>query len=1561
MALFEAFHTPSDADPLAGTLTVADAGLIQIVAGMVTFNYYGNFIYDGDGDLVGGTHTGFEMYDGANGGLQARITGLNIDAITFFSTLAWGNAEAVTQLWFSGNDTLIGSPGDDFLEGYAGADSISAGAGNDLLEGADDATVDTLVGGLGDDIYGVGGTEHASNDIVIESAGAGHDAVVSLTSYVLPANVEDLLLLGSGNSTGWGNELDNALEGNAGSNLLEGLAGNDTLDGGAGGIDTLRGGAGNDTYLVSSSVTVIQESPGGGIDSVSSSVSFTLAAEVENLLLTGSAQLAGHGNALANVITGNNAGDTLDGGLGADTLNGGTGNDLFLVDALGDVINDAGGDDTVRSSIDGYVLGAPGIENLELAGTAASASGNASHNRITGNALANLLYGQGGNDTLEGGAGADTLVGGEGDDTYIVDGFDTTIELAGGGTDVVFSAVSYTLGSQVESLVLTTSGKTGTGNALGNSITGSNGADTLDGGAGADTLSGGFGADSYIVDNAGDTILESGIDADTVFASASYDLGNAPDVESLTLTGSANINGKGNAAANVIVGNSGDNVLTAVVGGFGGGDTLMGGAGRDTLIGSWDYDLLDGGAGADSMAGGTGRDVYVVDDAGDVVIEDASFISGGEGDVIHAWVSYTLAFGVEFMTLMGNGAINGTGSAAGGETITGNEAANVLSAGGGFNDDLYGLGGDDTLSDSGGYARMYGGAGNDTYLVGGSLYWIVENSGEGIDTVRSVVDFTLGNHIENLVLLNGISATGNNLDNVITGNALGNFIDGKGGADTMQGGLGDDQYYVDSDDDVVIELDGQGYDSIVTFGIGIDLTGTSIERVYGEQSGTADFDITGNASDNFLRGSDGRNVIDGGAGADEMYGYLGDDIYVVDNVGDQAVEWAGLDFGTDWVWSKLATYVLPDSVENLKLIASALSGTGNTAANLLQGNAGNNGLDGGGGNDTLQGGLGDDTLTGGAGNDVLDGDAGDDRAVYAGQRADYGITQSSGNITITGGEGTDVLTGVDAIVFADQVLTLNTHFATGTVAITGTAKEGRTLAAVASSVTDADGVGNLSFQWFRGDAAIAGATSASYKAAEDDVGLTLSVRVRFVDGSGNTETLWSAGTDAVVAGDHTPPTVQAFSPADEATGVAPDANVTVTFSEAIVLGTGAILLKKADGTLVESFDVGSSGRITVAGDTLTLDPTALLDYFTDYRVEFAAGNVTDVEGNAYAGTASYNFRTMVEPDTTAPAILAFVPTQGGASVPVTSNFVLLFSEAVQRGAGTIVLKTAGGTVLESFDVATSNRLTIDGDSMIIDPTVDLVAGTSYRFEVSAGAFKDAAGNGVAASGPYAFKTTAVSINGSTGNDSLAGSPGGDQIQALDGNDTFVAGAGSDTLDGGAGLDVAVYSGSLGNFTVTHVANGFTVASKQNPDDVDTLVNVERLVFDDFKVALDISGTAGQAYRLYQAAFDRVPDLPGLGYQMHDLDIGHSLLSVAGNFIASPEFQNTYGNLADRDYITQLYRNVLNREPEPEGMAFYLDWLSKGATRAHLLVGFSESPENQANVIGAIQDGMAYIW
>lgn len=193
-----------------------------------------------------------------------------------------------------------------------------------------------------------------------------------------------------------------------------------------------------------------------------------------------------------------------------------------------------------------------------------------------------------------------------------------------------------------------------------------------------------------------------------------------------------------------------------------------------------------------------------------------------------------------------------------------------------------------------------------------------------------------------------------------------------------------------------------------------------------------------------------------------------------------------------------------------------------------------------------------------------------------------------------------------------------------------------------------------------------------------------------------------------------------------------------------------------------------------------------------------------------------------------------------------------------------------------------------------------------------------------------------------------------------GDDLVTPGARSVAVDGGAGTDTVAYSGARGAYTVAKTASGYSVAGLQGTD---TLAAVERLKFSDGMVALDVGtdGLAGQAYRIYQAAFDRAPDAAGLGFWIAALDGGVPQRSVAKDFAASPEFQQLYGSKPSNAHVLDvLYRNVLHRAPDAEGYAFWLDALDRKLdTVGSVLAQFSESPENQANLAAVIGNGFSY--
>jgi Ca2+-binding RTX toxin-like protein len=520
------------------------------------------------------------------GTINVRVTATDSGSLSvtdvFALTIAasGGTAGNDTLIGTSGNDLLDGLAGDDVLQGLAGNDTLIGGAENDLLDGGTGA--DAMTGGTGNDTYVVDN----AGDTVTENANEGTDTVQSSLTYTLGANVENLTLTGTSAINGTGNALNNILTSNSGANVL-------------------TGGAGNDIYYIGAGDTVVEQAS-QGTDTVVTDQNYTLGANVENLTLTGTANLNGTGNTLNNVLIGNSGNNILDGRTGADTLIGGLGNDTYVIDNTGDVVteNAKEGTDTVQSSLT-YTLGA-NVENLTLSGTAAiNGTGNALDNLLAGNSGNNTLSGGAGNDRLDGGAGSDTMIGGTGNDTYVVSqAGDVVTENANEGTDTVESSIAYTLGANLENLTLTgTANLAATGNTLNNIMTGNSGANAMDGGTGNDTLDGGAGNDT----------LQGGSGDDTVLGGVGDDILSA---------------GSGN---DVLDGGDGTDTLD----GGSENDILRGGAGNDTISGGSGADQLTGGTGNDTLAGGTGNDLYnFARGDGQDTISDADATAGNQDKLL---------------------------------------------------------------------------------------------------------------------------------------------------------------------------------------------------------------------------------------------------------------------------------------------------------------------------------------------------------------------------------------------------------------------------------------------------------------------------------------------------------------------------------------------------------------------------------------------------------------------------------------------------------------------------------------------------------------------------------------------------------------------------------------------------------------------------------------------------------------------------------------------------------------------------------------------------------------
>ena len=907
---------------------------------------------EGDDTLIGGAGDDFYIYTSALASGNDRIVDADgTDAIltaTHFDLAATSLNTSVLGLSNIENLQLTSATGASLL-GNALNNSITGNDGNDTLDGRgnpDTLSGDTLSGKGGNDYYIVDSTR----DEIVESSGGGVDTVETSVDF----DLSNTLIGGLKN-------IEN-IKGTSGGITLTGNINANSLIGGDG-SQYMVGGVGNDTYIVGHGDEA-SESENQGTDLVVAGTSYTLGANIENLILDGSSNINGTGNALANSIVGNSGNNSLDGVAGNptlaayDTLVGGDGSDTYTVHRSEDVVQETnansliGGIDLVVAYAD-YAL-SDNVENLRLAGTVTSGTGNSLANSLIGNSVGNRL---------DGGAGVDTFIGGLGDDTYVLDTLgETIVEGASEGTDlVIVSGGGYSLGANIENLLLSGTATFGGGNDLDNSITGNSFANSLDGGDGFDTLVGGSGNDTYVVDTTTDFISDSNGASDMVRSSVSFDLSNTlvgggAAIEHLVYTGSSAATLLGNASAN----------------------SITGGAGADSIAGN---------GGSDTFIGNDGSDTYLVDSTGDLVLETNS-LPGGGTDLVVASVSYTIAADsyVEKLELTGS-AIFGIGNSIA-NTITGNSLGNSLDGGEGI----------DSLT---------GGAGDDIYIVDNALDKATETDADsltgGIDLVNASVSYTLAANLERLTLTgtSAISGTGNILDNTITGNSGANSLDGGAGIDSMVGGAGNDTYFVDNAADVVLENSSEGTDlveSSVSYTLGSaleNLTLTGTDTISGTGNSLSNT-LAGNASANVLDGGTGADSLFGGAGADSLLGGAGEDTlnamgdsdtdtliggadndaYLVDSASDLIVEAIG-GGDTDKVYSS-ADYALGSNVEHIYLGSgtfdpalnrgmggytdtAALTAFGNSLNNSLIGNAGDNVLDGLGGNDTMIGGAGNDT------------------------------------------------------------------------------------------------------------------------------------------------------------------------------------------------------------------------------------------------------------------------------------------------------------------------------------------------------------------------------------------------------------------------------------------------------------------------------------------------------------------------------------------------------------------------------------------------------------------------
>jgi methionine-rich copper-binding protein CopC len=390
-------------------------------------------------------------------------------------------------------------------------------------------------------------------------------------------------------------------------------------------------------------------------------------------------------------------------------------------------------------------------------------------------------------------------------------------------------------------------------------------------------------------------------------------------------------------------------------------------------------------------------------------------------------------------------------------------------------------------------------------------------------------------------------------------------------------------------------------------------------------------------------------------------------------------------------------------------------------------------------------------------------------------------------------------------------------------------------------------------------------------------------------------------------------------------------DIVITFSEKIQKGIGSIYLKRADGTIVAAYNVASSANLSVLDSILTINPTVDLVSNTGYRVELAAGTIKDMAGNSYTGTTSYNFTTAAPVDTEVPTVVVFYPTDNSTGIPLDNDIVVTFDEAIQRGIGDIILKKADGTVVATYNAATSANLKFSGSTLTIDPSSNFAAGTGYKVEFAAGTVKDLSDNSYAGTTSYNFTTAGITVNGTSTNDILQGSWGDDTISGGDGSDVFsvqglpsqytmvdtiLAGIeGSDTLNS---IEYIRFGAGLG---ADHFITDLTSFSLIDPDGSGPEASPAQKLLE-------------QISDLYVAYFNRAPDVAGISYWFREVFNGSwTLDKIAASFTEQAEYLATYPpDMSNRDFIKTIYQNLFDRDPDAAGWDYWEGDLNGGAAR-----------------------------
>jgi Ca2+-binding RTX toxin-like protein len=767
-------------------------------------------------------------------------------------------------------------------------------------------------------------------------------------------------------------------------------------------------------------------------------------------------------------------------------------------------------------------------------------------------------------------------------------------------------------------------------------------------------------------------------------------------------------------------------------------------------------------------------------------------------------------------------------------------------------------------------------------------------------------------------------------DDTIFGLNGNDTINGGAGIDNLYGGLGDDRLFGGDGNDVLI-----GYATSPTEPGNEYLDGgPGDDRLFG--SGGNNTLIGGDGNDQ-LYGSIGSDSLDGGVGNDMLYGDAGNDT-LLGGAGDDVLD-GGM--GNDTLVGGTGSDRLTGGAGNDTLYAYQISPT-EAGNDYLDGGDGDDVLYSSGGNNTLLGGRGNDMLYGGNGNDVLDGGAGDDT-----------LSGGNGNDTLIGGGGYDNLdggAGEDTYVISSRNFSLSDSSGNDTAIVSTSFVK---VPSFIENVRYENGAQALPY-WIDAllmDRAASFSTilgpsktfSYTYPSALPSYDLSSADALQYLPFNEAQKTFSRAALAYVQS-------VVDLRFFETTVSAAPN---TITFNNNAQTGSaGYAYGPTSSGFVSNDLFLSRNDPGNLAPRDGTYAPLVLiheLGHVFGLKHPFSQPDST-----GRAGVGPY---LPVAEDKTSLTVLSYTsnPAQYRLAYSDFDIAALQYLYGPSQTART-------GNDRYTVSAATSNFIWDGAGIDTLDASAQSQAATLY-LEPGYWGFIGARSSLISAPGQVTvnFGSVIENLAGGSGNDTLFGNAASNSISGGAGNDRITGGGGNDSVDGGAGIDTASYAGLRANYTVYRSGGGFTVTDRAGAEGTDTLIQVERLQFADTTLALDSSGNGGQVYRVYQAAFNRRPDLSGLGFWINSRDAGTSLQTIANGFVQSAEFRALYGNSpSNLDYVNRLYDNVLHRPGEAGGVNFWLGTLnSRAASMADVLASFSESAENQAALIGLIQDGFTY--